>query len=85
MADQNRQERLRPEAASLYLAQTWAIRASIGTLAKWRSWGEPFTPRFFIAGRDVSYSRADLDEFARAKLSKTSFGSTAESRQATAA
>ena len=78
-------ELLRPDAASAYLAARWAIRASTKTLAKYRVQGAGAGPRYRTAGRDVIYARTSLDAWAEGRLSKTDFGSTAESRQATAA
>jgi hypothetical protein len=74
---------LRPPQASTYLAERWGIRATTKTLAKWRvvSGG----PRFRLANRDVLYESASLDEWAAARISARSFGSTAEAKAGEAA
>ena len=70
-------EFLRPPAASEYLRIRWGIRATVGTLAKYRHHGSG-GPRFRVANRDILYAVAALDDFARERISTDDFMSTVE-------
>ena len=71
---------LRPNAASAYLAERWAIRATTKTLAKLRCIGGG--PRFRSANRDIIYELSSLDVWATERISSRDFGSTAEAGEA---
>jgi hypothetical protein len=71
---------LRPADASQYLASRWGIRATVKTLAKWRVVGGG--PRFRTASRDILYEEVALDAFAKARISRRDFSSTADLKAA---
>jgi hypothetical protein len=60
---------LRRRAASQYLQDRWAMRASEQTLAKYAVQG--CGPEFQRYSRDVVYTTQELDEWARTRLSKS--------------
>jgi hypothetical protein len=66
--DQAQPKLLRRRAASEYLRERWAIRASEQTLAKYAVQG--CGPEFQRYLRDVVYTVQNLDEWARTRLSK---------------
>ena len=67
----------RPEACA-YLAATHGLRIKVGTLAVWACSGRG--PAFLRSGRQVLYSRADLDVFAKRRL-RGPYRSTADADQ----
>ena len=66
--DQPQPRLVRRRAASQYLQDRWAMRASEQTLAKYAGLG--CGPEFQRYSRDVVYDVQKLDEWARSRLSK---------------
>jgi hypothetical protein len=75
-------DRLPPQAASRYLADTYGIANSVDTLARGRCVGTG--PEFIRIGRAIRYSRTALDAYAR-RITSPLMRSTHEPAMAEAA